>query len=107
MFCYGTGGLVRAYSEALSGAIDNANIIEKDLGYLVSLKVSYSDNEKAKYFFSGQNIKIIDTKFDENVEFTAQIPKEKYVEILNQKEEFKFKILDIKITKERYIQISN
>ena len=104
-FYFGTGGLVRAYSEALTKAIENANIVNKDLGYIAEFKVGYNDVEKIKYFFSQQNIKITDTKFDENVEFVVEIQKDKYNEVLAQKEEFKFKILGQKITKESYIQI--
>lgn len=101
----GTGGLVRAYSGALTKAIVSVSLVQKDLGYLVSLKTIYSDVEKLKYFLNTQNIKIIDTKFGENAEFTLEIPKEKYEEILNNQNELKFKIIDMKITKESYITI--
>lgn len=101
----GTGGLVRAYSEALTKAIEEANIIEKDLGYIAKIKVNYNDVEKLKYYLGQQNIKIIDTKYDENVDFMVEIQKEKYNEILAQKEELKFKIIEIEITKESYIEI--
>lgn len=102
-YYFGTGGLVRAYSEALQKAIEKASIVEKDLGYIASFKVSYSDSEKFKYFCSQKNIKIIDTVFDENVKFIIEIQKEKYKDILNIKEELKFKIIDFEITKESYI----
>lgn len=105
VFCFGTGGLVRAYSESLTGAIDKASIVQKDLGYIAELQVNYNNVEKLKYFFSTQNINIIDTEFDKNVKFIIEIQKEKYDKILTQKEEFKFKIIDSKIKKESYIII--
>lgn len=105
VFCFGTGGLVRAYSEALSGAINMANLVQKDLGYIAEFTTNYNNVEKLKYFFATQNINIIDIKFDKNVIFTVEIQKEKYYEILKQKEELKFKIIDTKITKESYIKI--
>lgn len=101
----GTGGLVRAYSDALTKAIEEASIVEKDLGYIAKIKVQYSDAEKLKYYLGKQNIKIVDTKYDESVEFEVEIQKEKYNEILEQREELKFKIIEIKITKESYIKI--
>ena len=104
-FCFGTGGLVRSYSEALTSAIEKANIIQKDLGYIACFKVSYSDSEKLKYFFSQKNIKIIDIAFDENVTIAVEIKKQDYNEILNQKEEQKFKILEMKVEKEGYIVV--
>ena len=102
-YCFGTGGLVRAYSSALTEAINNATITQKDLGYMVDLNVNYNDVEKLKYFLSQKNITIVDTNFDENVTFKLEMTKEEYNEILNKKEEFNFKIIDIKITKEGYI----
>ena len=104
-FYFGTGGLVRAYSESLQGAIEKANIVNKDLGYIASFTVSYADSEKIKYFFEQQKIKIIDTKFDENVNFKIEIQKDKYNEIENNKNELKFKILENNIIKESYILI--
>ena len=104
-FCFGTGGLVRSYSEALTSAIEKANIIQKDLGYIACFKVSYSDSEKLKYFFSQKNIKIIDIAFDENVNFEVEIQKQSYNKLLKEKSELKFKIIDNKITKEDYIEI--
>lgn len=104
-FCFGTGGLVRAYSEALTSAIEKANIIQKDLGYIALFKVSYSDSEKIKYLFSQKKIKIIDTVFDENVTIIVEIKKEDYNQILNLKADQKFKIIEMKVEKEKYIEL--
>ena len=104
-YYFGTGGLVRAYSDALQGAIENASIIKKDLGYVARFTVSYADSEKIKYFFEQQKIRIINTEFNENVNFKIEIQKEKYNEILNNKNELKFKILQNHIVKEGYILI--
>ena len=101
----GTGGLVRAYSDALQGAIEKANIANKDLGYIAEFTVSYSDSEKIKYFFEQQKIKIIDTNFGENVKFQVEIQKDKYNEIENNKNELKFNVLENNIIRESYILI--
>ena len=104
-YYFGTGGLVRAYSDALQGAIANASIVNKDLGYIANFTVSYSDADKIKYFFEQQRIRIANTEFNENVNFEIEIQKEKYDEILNNKNELKFKILQNNIVKEGYILI--
>lgn len=104
-YCFGTGGLVRAYSEALTSAIEKAHIIQKDLGYIAYFKVGYSEVEKIKYFLGQKNIRIIGTEFDENVTITVEIQKGAYHEILRQKDELKFKILETKVEKEGYIEV--
>ena len=48
---------------------------------------------------------VLNTVFDENVTITVKKKKEDYNEILNQKEEQKFKILEMKIEKEDYIEV--
>lgn len=101
----GTGGLVRSYSEATLSALEKAEIVNKDLGLIAKFKVSYSDAEKIKYYFKEENIKIINNEFDENVNFLVEITKEKYDNILKNKEEFKFKILENNVEKESYISI--
>ena len=106
-FYCGTGGLVRAYSDALSGAIGEAVIVQKDLGYIAEVKVGYQDVEKLKYYFGQQNIKIINSEYEENVKFIFEIQKKKYDEMLIQKAELKFEILNIEVIKESYIFVKN
>ena len=101
----GTGGLVRAYSDATIGALENANKTDKDLGLIVKLTVSYADVEKIKYYFKQEDINIINNEFDENVNIFIEITKEKYNKILENKEEFNFKILSNNVIKESYISI--
>ena len=73
----GTGGLVRAYSEATKQAIENASIIEKDYGIICNYTVLYEDLEKIKYYFKQENIKMVDFNYAENVEITVEITEEK------------------------------
>lgn len=102
----GTGGLVRAYSDSTLEGISKAKIIEKDLGIIASFIVPYEDLEKIKYYFKQENIKIIDYKYDENVEVFVEITKEKYQKMLRNRENFKFKIQSYKIEKECFIEMS-
>ena len=47
----GTGGLVRAYSEATKKALEIAKIVEKDYGIIAKYTVAYDELEKIKYYF--------------------------------------------------------
>ena len=55
----GTGGLVRAYSEATNSAIQNSSIVEKDEGYELEIILNYEDTKDFEYFCMQNNIKII------------------------------------------------
>ena len=103
----GTGGLVRAYSEATKQAIENANIIEKDYGLICNYTVLYEDLEKIKYFFKQENIKIVDFNYTENVEINVEITEEKYQKINDNIENLNFKILGVKKVKNAFIALSN
>lgn len=101
----GTGGLVRAYSEATELALENASIVNKELGIEAKFEVTYSDLTKLQYYFERNNIKILDKKFEENVQVIFEINRDKLEEILNNKENFNFKILKNEILKDKYIEI--
>ena len=55
----GTGGLVRAYSEALQKAIEECTLILKVSGIEMKLIVDYNNFEKFKYYCKNNNISII------------------------------------------------
>lgn len=101
----GTGGLVRAYSETANIALENSKIVEKDLGVEAVFEVSYSDLQKLKYYFEKKNIKIIDSIFEENVKVTFEITKQQLNEILEDKENLSFSIINYNILKDKYIEI--
>lgn len=104
----GTGGLVRAYSDATKLAFSNTELIIKDLGLEVKMVVSYSELQKLQYYFNKNNIKIIDTQYNENIEVIFEITKNKYEDILEQEEKMNlnFNILGKEILKEKYIEIN-
>lgn len=63
----GTGGLVRAYSDSLKGAIKNATIAYQEPGYELEVTLEYSDLENFKYYCGKNNIRIIDNEYLDNV----------------------------------------
>ena len=54
----GAGGLVRAYTEAATKSVENAEIVEQELGYELEITIKYQDLEKLKYYCNKNNIRI-------------------------------------------------
>ena len=100
----GTGGLVRAYSEATTEAINKAEIIKKDYGLEVSFSTDYSDLEKMKYYFRQNNIEIIDIKYEEKIKVFCEINSEKLDLLLEKKSELNFNFSDYEIICKRFIK---
>ncbi|MBR2376703.1 MAG: YigZ family protein [Clostridia bacterium] len=72
----GAGGLVRAYSESVCNALDDAEIIEYVLSSVVKVEVSFSLYPKILKYFSGIVNNPISTDFtDTGVAVTFAIPK--------------------------------
>ena len=63
----GTGGLVRAYSDSLSGAIESAEILDIALGLEAEVIVDYNNFEKFQYYCRTNEISIINTQYLENI----------------------------------------
>ena len=63
----GTGGLVRAYSDALNGAIDGANKVTQTQGYIVECTVEYSQFEKFQYYCKTNQIDITNAEYLDNI----------------------------------------
>lgn len=101
----GTGGLVRAYSEAIKEALKLAEIVEKSIGYVVEIEIEYNDLDKIKYYIKQKNMKIIDSKYAENVILTIEMRKENLEEFTNNTKNLNFKIIKYKILEEKNIEI--
>ena len=79
----GTGGLVKAYSDATKIVIEQVSIIEKNLGTVYQVEVAYNDLKDLLYNCQKLNIIIKNTIYDENVKIELQSEKEKMQELLN------------------------
>lgn len=101
----GTGGLVRAYSEATKEALKLAEVVEKSIGYVVEIEIEYNDLDKIKYYIKQKNMKIIDSKYTENVILTVEMRKEILEEFTNNSKNINFKIIKYKILEEKNIEI--
>ena len=101
----GTGGLVRAYSEATQKALENASEISMDIGFNAKIVTIYSDLEKLKYYLKQKDIEITKINYLENIEVYIDITKKLYENLIIDKENLNFKIIDIQKIEEKYIII--
>ncbi len=101
----GTGGLVRAYSDATTKALSQTEYINKTIGYEAKLEVSYSKIEQLKYILAKENVKITDICYKENVELMLEIPKEKWDIIQFRSEELGCKTTKEENTTKKYVDI--
>lgn len=101
----GTGGLVRAYSEAVKEALKLVKFTEKTKGYILQIEVEYNDLDKIKYYIKQKNMRIIDSNYAENVILKVETRKENIEEFTNNTKNMNFKIIKYKILGEKNIEI--
>ena len=95
----GTGGLVKAYSDAFTIALDNAKIVNKTNGIEYEIIANYENLEKIKYICQNNNITIKNIEYGEKIIITLTSTKDGY-EVLNQSYSL---IENSKITKENIV----
>lgn len=99
----GTGGLVRAYSESTINAIESANIVEKEEGYVVELILDYEKQREFEYLCEKNSINIVSKEYTDKIKNLSEVSKEKYVEISNKNEYGYFYDISAKIKETKYI----
>lgn len=72
----GTGGLVRAYSDALTEALNNATIVTKRLCRKISCVIDYQTVGKIKYKLENYEAVITDEEYSDKVKMTVSMPEE-------------------------------
>lgn len=80
----GTGGLVRAYTDATKEAIALCETKLMQRIHPIDIITDYSDMGKIQYILNTSEINICDTVFAENVVFKVEVPVEKKDSIVNQ-----------------------
>ena len=98
----GTGGLVKAYSDATKLVIDNSEFINKEAGILMQITISYNYLKNLEYICKNNDIRIINIQYGENVVVELAIASTK-LEII---ENANFEILDSKVkNKNIYVMV--
>lgn len=100
----GTGGLVRAYSDASKNALEKLILIKMEDGYQVELFLSYKDFELFNYYCKKNNINVVKKEYGENIKIIVETSKEKKDEICGNSDKNKFKILKSRIVSKKLIR---
>ncbi len=77
----GTGGLARAYSEAAKIGISTCEIVEKQLGVTMNIKIGYTEVGKVQYILKSKDINIIQSIFEEQVDLIVLVPIEQRIQV--------------------------
>lgn len=72
----GTGGLVRAYSQAARAGLDASRILEKIRGYRLDIHTDYNGIGKIQYITAQSDVPVVDTQYGEAVTMTVAVPAE-------------------------------
>jgi putative IMPACT (imprinted ancient) family translation regulator len=83
----GTGGLVRAYSDALNASLINAGEINKEFGYLVEAIIEYERQNEFEKKLEKNNISIVSKEYTDKIKYIIEISQKKYEEIFDEKQE--------------------
>jgi len=100
----GTGGLVKAYSEAAKKVIESVKKVEKEEGYLLEAILNYDDVREFEYFCNKNDIKILEKEYLENVKLIIEMSKEKYEKNVEKYLKDNFQKIPFIIKKEKYVE---
>ena len=99
----GTGGLVRAYSDATLKALLDSGIGEQILGYVMRVVIAYKDLERFKYYCRKHKISIVKIIYEKNIICTIELTKEEKIKLLEEKQK-EIVFLDNTVLEEKYIK---
>lgn len=72
----GTGGLVRAYTNAAKRGLENAGIATMRYGVEITISIDYTDVGRVQYLLGNRQVTISDSRYTDTVEFDIRIPAE-------------------------------
>lgn len=78
----GTGGLVRAYSQAAQAGLSASRVITRQPGRKVTVDTDYNGIGKLQYIAGKLQLHILDTRYTEAVEMEVLVPEEKLDRLL-------------------------
>ena len=100
----GTGGLVRAYTDATLSALEKATFAYEEPGYELELILNYSDLSPFEYYAQKNNIKITNIEYGQIITCKVEITKDKISKITSLSNNNIFKIQKYIILREKMIK---
>lgn len=74
----GTGGLVRAYTQAAQKCVEATEIINKQLVIPMDIVTNYNDLGKIQYLLGTEKIPVTESDYGEEVKLTVAVPYDDY-----------------------------
>ena len=102
----GTGGLVKAYSEATTNAIQKAQKIELSKVAELKILINYTELEKLKHYLRQIEGKIVQIDYKEMIEATIYVPKDKQELFTKKYTNIPFEITECDFLQEKFVDIS-
>ena len=102
----GTGGLVRAYSDATIKAIEQAEKVYFTEGKEYQIKVEYSELENLKYYCKKNDINITNTQYLDEIICNIDVQNEKIETFLNDIEKRNINIIEIAEISKKYVVLN-
>lgn len=99
----GTGGLVRAYSDATLKVLDNVKTVEKCRGIEILVTLEYNNLELLKYYCKNNNIDITKIEYTDKIECILEMEKGIKDRLLEDINNMKLNVIETKILHEKYI----
>lgn len=93
----GTGGLVRAYSEATKRAIENSDVVEIVSGERYIIEVLYENINNVLYWCNKLNIKICENVYATTIKLTIESTKDDKEKLINNVEIENIKVVNSNI----------
>mgnify|MGYP000329069701 CR=1 FL=1 len=100
----GTGGLVKAYSEATKQALENVEIVREERGYEIQIDIGYEDYKNFNYYCNKNGINCINITYDDKIRVIVEVNKNEKEQILDNSSKLGFKILNSIIIKQKNIK---
>ena len=91
----GTGGLVRAYSEATNLVIQKSKMINITEGYEMILKLEYNNLDVFNYYCKNNNIIILNIEYAENIRIKIEMETDKKEILMKDIENKKISVIEI------------
>lgn len=100
----GTGGLVKAYSDSLKEALQNAKEEFMEEGYVVEMIFDYSESSKIEHICAKENISVVEKEYGEKIRMVIEIENEKFEKIVEKRIKNDYQNITTKIINKKYIK---
>jgi putative IMPACT (imprinted ancient) family translation regulator len=101
----GTGGLIRAYSNATSAAIEQAGIVYRIKATVVTVEIAYHQFDLLKNYFDQRKIELFNLTYLEKITLSFSVPSVKLQQTITEIKNLLNGQLLVKATTLKYIEV--